>query len=148
MIRRSLELTRLVPAARERVVECFTDPALLGRWWGPRGFSIPSADFAPRVGASYRIEMRPPEGDAFRLTGTFREVDLPARLVFSFEWVPADPDDVETVAEVSFAALDDATEVRLVQAPFKTAERRALHRDGWTESLDRLVELVTHRGHW
>ena len=142
----SLELTRVVPAALERVVECFTDPARLAQWWGPRGFSIPTADFAPRAGASYRIEMQPPEGDAFELTGTFREVDLPARLAFSFAWVPADPDDVETVAELSFAALGDATELKLVQGPFKTAERRALHRDGWTESLDRLVELVTHRG--
>jgi uncharacterized protein YndB with AHSA1/START domain len=141
----SLELTRLVPAALERVVGCFTDPGQLAQWWGPRGFSIPTADFAPRVGATYRIEMQPQEGDAFELTGTFREVDMPARLAFSFEWVPAAPDDVETVAELSFTAHGDSTEVKLVQAPFKTAERRALHRDGWTESFDKLVELVSLR---
>jgi uncharacterized protein YndB with AHSA1/START domain len=87
--------------------------------------------------------MQPPQGDAFQLTGTFREVDVPARLAFSFEWVPADPDDVETVAELSFASRGDATEIQLVQGPFKTEERRALHRDGWTESFDKLVELVS-----
>ena len=139
----SLELTRLVPATPERVVERFTDPAQLVKWWGPRGFSIPTVDFAPRVGATYWIAMQPPEGDAFQLTGTFREVDVPARLAFSFQWVPADPDDIETVAELSFAALGDATEVKLVQGPFKTAERCALHRDGWTESFDKLVDLVS-----
>jgi uncharacterized protein YndB with AHSA1/START domain len=89
--------------------------------------------------------MQPQEGDAFELTGTFREVNVPARIAFSFEWVPADPDDVETVAELSFTAHGDSTEVKLVQAPFKTAERRALHRDGWTESFDKLVELVSPR---
>ena len=111
---------------------------------GPaHGFSIPAADFTPRQGAAYQIEMQPPEGESFRLTGTFLEVDLPARLAFSFEWVPPDPDDVETVAELSFAAAGDSTEVTLVQAPFKTAERRSLHRDGWTASFDRLVKVVS-----
>jgi uncharacterized protein YndB with AHSA1/START domain len=113
---------------------------------GPKGFSVATADFAPQVGATYRIEMQPPEGDAFHLTGTFREVALPGRLAFSFAWVPADPDDVETVAELSFTPLDEgATEVKLVHAFFKAAERRALHRDGWTESFDKHVELVSLR---
>jgi hypothetical protein len=31
------------------------------------------------------------------------------------------------------------------QGPFKTEARRALHRDGWTESLDKLAELVTEQ---
>jgi uncharacterized protein YndB with AHSA1/START domain len=141
----TLKLTRLVPADRDRLVECFVDPALFARWWGPRDFSLPTVDFAPRVGATYEIEMRPPQGDAFRLTGTFRDVDLPGRLAFSFVWVPADPDDVETVAELSFTPAGDSTEVILVQRPFKTEERRALHRDGWTESLDKLVQLVSLR---
>jgi uncharacterized protein YndB with AHSA1/START domain len=73
----SLELTRLLPAPRARVFEFFTDAALLARWWGPRGFRIPSIDFVPRAGGTYRIEMQPPDGDAFELTGTFREVDIP-----------------------------------------------------------------------
>lgn len=141
----SLELTRIVPAARDRVIDCFVDPAKLAQWWGPRGFSIPTVDFAPRVGATYEIEMRPAQGGAFHLTGTFREVDLPARLVFSFEWLPADPDDLETVADLSFTPLADATEVVLVQRPFKTEERRILHREGWTESFDKLVRLVSSR---
>ena len=142
----SLKLTRVVPAARDRVIECFVEAAEFAKWWGPRGFSIPTVDFAPRAGATYAIEMRPAQGDAFHLTGTFRYVELPERLVFSFEWVPADPDDVETVADLSFALVDDSTEVSLVQRPFKTEERLALHREGWTESFDKLTQLVSLRG--
>jgi uncharacterized protein YndB with AHSA1/START domain len=141
----SLELTRAIPAGLERVVGCFTDAAQLAQWWGPRGFSIPTAEFAPRSGATYRIEMQPPQGASFQLTGTFHEVDLPRRLAFSFKWVPPDPEDVETIAELSFAAIGDSTQVDLVQGPFKAEERRALHRDGWTEALDKLVELVSPR---
>jgi len=136
----------MFPAPRERVFEFFTDAALLALWWGPAGFSIPSIDFAPRVGATYRIEMRPPEGDAFQLIGTFHEIDSPSRLAFSFEWRPPDPDDVETVAQLSFDVIDDSTAVHLSQQPFKTEARRALHRDGWNESFDKLAHLVAeHR---
>lgn len=135
----SLELTRMVPAPRERVFEFCVDAALLARWWGPSGFGIPTIDFVPRVGRAYRIEMQPPDGDAFALTGTFREVDVPSRLAFTFEWEPADPDDQETVAELAFEAIGDSTRVQLRQGPFKTEARRALHRDGWTESLDKLA---------
>jgi uncharacterized protein YndB with AHSA1/START domain len=99
--RLSLELTRLFPAPRARVFEFFAEAALLAEWWGPRGFSIPRIDFVPRVGGTYRIEMQPPDGDAFELTGTFREVDSPSRLAFTFQWEPADPDDEETVAQLA-----------------------------------------------
>lgn len=143
--RLSLELTREFPARRARVFEFFADAARLTKWWGPRGFSIPSVDFTPRVGATYRIEMQPSEGEAFHLTGTFREVDAPSQLAFSFEWEPADPDDQETLAQLSFQEVGDSTEVRLVQGPFKTEARRALHRDGWTESFDKLGCLMAEQ---
>jgi uncharacterized protein YndB with AHSA1/START domain len=141
----SLELTREFSAPRARVFEFFTDAALLARWWGPSGFSIPRLDFTPRVGATYRIVMQPPEGEPFQLTGTFREVDAPSQLAFSFEWEPADPDDQETVAQLTFQVLDDSTKVHLLQGPFKTEARRVLHRDGWTESFDRLGRLVAEQ---
>ena len=138
-------MTRVLPGPRERVFEFFADAARVAEWWGPRGFRIPSIDFAPGVGAAYSIEMAPPEGEAFRLTGTFREVKPPSRLALSFEWVPADPDDVETVAQLSFRATDDSTEVLLVQGPFKTDERRKLHREGWKESFEKLADLMRQR---
>ena len=138
----SLEMTRVLPVCPSRAFEFFTDSGLLARWWGPRGFSIPRIDFTPRVGATYVIEMQPPGGEPFHLTGTFREVDAPSHLAFSFEWKPADPDDQETVAQLSFQSVDDSTEIAFAQGPFKNEERRALHRDGWTESFDKLGELV------
>jgi uncharacterized protein YndB with AHSA1/START domain len=142
----SLELTRLFLAPRARVFEFFTAAALLAEWWGPRGFSIPSIDFIPRVGGTYRIEMQPANGDAFVLAGTFREVDIPSRLAFTFEWEPPEPDDQETVAQLAFEVTDaDSTRVQLRQGPFKAEARRALHRDGWTESFDKLAELVTQQ---
>jgi uncharacterized protein YndB with AHSA1/START domain len=135
-----------LPAAPPLVFEAFTDPNELARWWGPEGFSTPSLEFHPRVGESYRIEMRPPEGDAFYLTGEFRVVDPPTRLAFTFRWEDPDPDDVETLVDLSFRDLGESTQVMLTQGPFETEARRTLHRDGWTDSFNRLEAWLRDDG--
>jgi uncharacterized protein YndB with AHSA1/START domain len=134
-------MTRTLLAARSRVFETFTDPDELARWWGPTGFSTPSLDYDPRVGQSYRIEMQPPEGDCFYLTGEFRAVDPPTQLAYTFRWEEPDPDDVETLVDLSFRDLGASTQIVLTQGPFKTEARRALLRGGWTDSFDRLEAL-------
>src|SRR5215213_5037882 len=74
-----LEMERTISAPCPVVFAAFTDSDQLRRWWGPQGFTIPSLDFKPRVGESYRIEMQSPEGDRFYLRGEFREVEPPKR---------------------------------------------------------------------
>ena len=138
----TLYIRRVLSARAPVVFNAFADPSKLAQWWGPAGFSVPSVDFDPRAGGSYRIEMQPPEGDAFHLVGEFREVDPPARLAFTFVWEPPDPDDVETLVELSFQDLGGSTEVAFTQGAFKTEPRRELHRDGWSDTLDRLQEFL------
>ncbi len=140
-----LEMTRVLAGARAAVYAAFTDPAELTKWWGPEGFAVPSLDFRPRLGRSYRIEMEPAESPSFFLTGEFRAVDPPARLSYTFAWEPPDPDDVETLVALSFRDLGGSTEVALRQGPFKTEARRTLHRAGWGESLDKLERLLASR---
>jgi uncharacterized protein YndB with AHSA1/START domain len=149
MARRSddltLEMKRIVPAAPSVVFTAFSDALELAKWWGPRDFTTPSIEFEPRVGESYRIEMQPPEGDHFFLTGVFLEVAPPVRLAYTFVWEEPDPDDVENSVALSFRDLGESTEVVLMQGPFKTPERRTLHCDGWTDAFDRLERLVSPR---
>jgi uncharacterized protein YndB with AHSA1/START domain len=141
----TLEMTRVLPAGRSVAFGAFSDPNELAKWWGPEGFSTPSLELQAGVGEGYRIEMRPPEGDRFYLTGEFREVDPPARLAYTFVWEDPAPDDVNTVADLSFRDLGESTEVALRQGPFKTEARRRLHRDGWTDSFDKLERLLSVR---
>jgi uncharacterized protein YndB with AHSA1/START domain len=141
----TLEMKRVLPAATSAVFGAFIDANELRKWWGPSGFTIPSLDFNPRVGESYRIEMQPPQGDHFYLIGEFREVDPPARLAYTFVWEEPDADDVETQVNLSFRDLGESTELAFTQGPFKTEARRALHRDGWTDSFDKLERLVAVR---
>jgi uncharacterized protein YndB with AHSA1/START domain len=127
------------------VFDACTDAHKLAEWWGPRGFTAPGVDLDLRVGGSYRIAMQPPDGDLFYLSGEFREIDPPARLVYSFRWEDPDPEDRETVVTVSLRDLGESTEFDLVQTGFATERRRALHEAGWTDSLDRLEQVLASR---
>ncbi|HEX8854687.1 MAG TPA: SRPBCC domain-containing protein, partial [Thermoleophilaceae bacterium] len=142
----TFEIKRVLPVEPAVVFRSFSTAHELAQWWGPAGFSVRSLDFDPGVGAGYRIEMQPPEGDPFRLTGEFTEIDPPVRLAFTFVWENPDPDDVETLADLSFRDLDGSTEVVLTQGPFKTEGRRELHRDGWTDTFDKLEQHLANGG--
>jgi len=137
-----LRLERSVPAPCAAVYRALTDPEELGKWWGPRGFAAPSVEFDPQVRGRYRIAMQPPDADLFHLSGEFREVEPPARLAYTFRWDPPHPDDRVTVVTVSLEDRGEETEVRLTQGEFATEERYALHDAGWTESFERLEQLL------
>jgi uncharacterized protein YndB with AHSA1/START domain len=137
-----LRMTRVMPAPGAVVWSALTDPERLARWWGPKGFTVPSLEFEPAVGESYRISMRPPEGELFHLDGVFREVDPPSLLSYTFLWDPPDPDDRETVVTLALANPGAETEVALTQGEFATEERLALHDGGWSESFEKLEELL------
>jgi uncharacterized protein YndB with AHSA1/START domain len=139
----TLEMKRVFATAPSVMFGAFSDSGELIKWWGPEGFTTPSLHFQPRVGRTYRIEMQPPDGDPFYLTGEFREVDPPARLTYTFVWEDPDPDDVETLVALSFRDLGESTEVALTQGPFETEARRALHRDGWTDGFNKLDRLIS-----
>jgi uncharacterized protein YndB with AHSA1/START domain len=141
----TLHLERALPAPRPLVFSMHAEPTLLAQWWGPAGFSTPSVELDLRVGGRYRIAMQPPEGEHFFVSGEFREVDQVARLAYTFRWEPPDPDDRETLVTFSLRDLGESTALTVDQGPFATEARRALHEHGWTESLDRLQELITSR---
>ena len=43
---------------------------------------------------------------------------------------------------LSLREAEDGTELDFAQGSFATEERRALHREGWTNGLDKLEKLV------
>jgi uncharacterized protein YndB with AHSA1/START domain len=139
----TLKLKGVLPAPRARVFRALTEPDELAEWWGPNGFSAPNIELDLRVGGSYRIAMQPPEGDLFYLSGEFREVDPPGRLSYTFRWEDPEPDDQETVVTLSLRDMGESTELVLRQGVFATEGRRALHDEGWSDSFERLRDLMS-----
>ncbi len=139
----ALHVERVLPAPRPLVFKACTEPDELAKWWGPRGFTAPSVEIDLRAGGGYRIAMQHPDGDLFYLSGEFREVDPPVRLVYTFRWEEPDPDDRETVVTLSFGDLGELTDLVVAQRAFATEGRRELHEQGWTDCLDRLETLMS-----
>lgn len=138
----ALTLRATFAAPRDTVFRALTEPAELATWWGPHGFTTLVTELDLRVGGGYRFSMRPPDGDRFGLSGEFLEIDPPRRLVFTFRWEEPTPDDRDTVVTLSLGAVGESTTVHLTQGGFATEERLALHRNGWTDSFEKLRAAV------
>lgn len=137
----TLNIRRSFKAPREKVFKAWTDPQALKKWWGPEGFSTPSAEIDLRVGGKYRLGMKSPEGEVFYLSGIYREVKPPEKLVYTWNWEGPNMDIGETLVTVEFLDLGSATEIILTHERFPTQKACDEHDKGWNSTLDRLAAI-------
>ncbi|MGQ0811672.1 MAG: SRPBCC family protein, partial [Nitrospiraceae bacterium] len=77
----TLRITRTFNAPRDKVFKAWTDSQALMRWFAPSDdFSVPFAEVDLRVGGSYRIQMKAPNGDLHTVKGRYREVIVPEKV--------------------------------------------------------------------
>lgn len=72
---------RLFSAAPAAVFAAFADPAVLARWWGPRGFTNEFDLFEFRTGGVWRFTMRAPDGTGYAMDHRFGEIVPATRIV-------------------------------------------------------------------
>jgi uncharacterized protein YndB with AHSA1/START domain len=147
---RELVLTRVITASRERLFKAWTTQ--LSDWWGPHGMTTPFVEMDLRPGGVLRTIMRAPDGTEYPTKGVFLEVVAPERLVFTDAYEPgwepaADP---FFTAIITFEALPAGKTRYTARALHWTAANREKHEQmgfhqGWGESLDRLVALVSKK---
>lgn len=80
-----LIVTRVFDATKEQIWECFTDAALLHKFFGPAGTRIPieTVTMDVRVGGEFSLTMHNEEnGDQYPLTAEYLTVDEPSKLAF------------------------------------------------------------------
>lgn len=147
---RAETFTRILRAPRALVFRAWTDPTLLAQWWGPRGFTAPVCEVDARPGGRIRIVMRGPDGWEHAMTGVFREVTPPERLVFT----TAVPDEagrplLEGLNILTLAESGGLTTLTLEAHAVALVEQARAWlggmKQGWGQSLDRLVELAAPR---
>ena len=140
----SVFVRRHVRASRKQVFRAFTEPEILPRWFSPSadiGTEILEHDF--RVGGRYRFGFRFPDGERNIVTGMFREIASPERLVFTWIWEPPDPHaGVETLVTIVLREDEDGTEIVVTHDRFSRHESRDRHDAGWQTTLDRLETLL------
>lgn len=140
----SLKVSRLIKAPRERVFAAWITPSDVVRWLGGEKCHIQTATIDPRVGGEYHFKMKGSDAGKPGMTGVFREIKSPERLVFT--WLTGgctgEMPRVETLVTVEFAAQAGGTLVQITHEGFPDAELRDGHNDGWTASLEKLEKLV------
>jgi uncharacterized protein YndB with AHSA1/START domain len=134
---RTLEIRRTFAAPRERVFNAWTRAEELRRWFSPGPMTTPVAEVDLRVGGRYRIVMRAPDGAEHTVTGVYRTIDAPRRLVFTWQWADK-PDPVETIVTIDFKEQGKSTEVLLRHEGHPTETERASHEHGWHGCLEKL----------
>src|SRR5438309_7903300 len=79
---RELVITRTFDAPRALVWSVFTDPKHLPNWHtGPEGTTMPVCEIDLRPGGTWRYVWRNHLGREFEVTGVYRDVDPPKRVV-------------------------------------------------------------------
>lgn len=151
MTQRTVELTRVFAAPRERVFAAWTRAEQLACWFSPKGFTIPSCEADPRPGGVFRLVMRSPEGKNYAVRGSYREVVAPERLVI--ECTADDAQGIarlEEVINVTFTERAGKTTVTVhAVASGPSAEAVPMldgMAQGWAQTVDRLGAHLAPKG--
>jgi uncharacterized protein YndB with AHSA1/START domain len=138
----ALQMKRIFQAPREKVFRAWTDARELERWFAPSpeySTVVPELDL--KVGGRYRLEMHHKGGNINRLTGTYREIQPPEKIVFTWCW-EQDPNKHESVVTVEFRDLGASTEIFLTHALLPDADSRGKHEHGWTGCFEQLAKYI------
>ncbi len=142
-----IDISRVFDAPRALVWKAWTDPKMMAQWFGPRGFTSSVPELDVQVGGALRIVMHGPDGNDYPMRGEFLEVTPPARLVFTNIAIDGDGNHLlEGETTVTLTEQNGKTTLRVVShavgkvpmAPQMLAGMEA----GWTQSIDKLGELV------
>jgi uncharacterized protein YndB with AHSA1/START domain len=137
-----LVLERFYPVAPEKVWHAWTDPQALKRWFGPGGFQpVATAELDVRAGGRYRIEFGGPQGNEHEVTGVYREVERPRRLVFTWTWPRTTPER-ESLVTITLRAVAGGTELVFRHEQLFDEKVRDGHRQGWSETFEKLEQVL------
>lgn len=139
----ALVLTRVFDAPPAQVFSLWSDPEHVKEWWHPKDFTTPHFEMDFREGGAFRYCIRSKGRDGWA-HGTYRQIDAPHRLVFTFQWESGDPThDAETLVTMSFEPHGkDRTLMTFRQTPFASTAARDSHGTGWGQVLDAFEQAL------
>lgn len=145
---RDLGFTRLIAAPRAALWRCWTEPALIVKWFTPPPWQTIRAAMDVRAGGSSLIVMRGPDGTEMPNPGVYLEVVPGERLVFTDAYVSAwEPSAKPFVTGILTFADEDAGTRYTARIRHWTAEDAQAHaamgfEAGWGTATDQLAALA------
>jgi uncharacterized protein YndB with AHSA1/START domain len=139
-----IEVRRFLKAPPELVWRVCTESEYLRRWFGPPRLEVSECDVDLRVGGSWRIVHRAPDGMEFVFLGEFLELEPPHRRVSTFVWEGAP--EHQAVETLVLEAFEGGTMMRITTR-HGSLEARDMHvangmEEGIVDSMERIAELV------
>ena len=137
-----LRLERIFAATPQQLFDAWTKADQLVRWWGPEGCTTPHCDLDIRQGGAWITTMRHNDGSENTVSGVYRLIDPPRRLVFTWAWHNDGARGHESEVALDFEPVDGGTRMVLVQKTFQSDEQCDKHRMGWTSSFNDLARHI------
>ena len=139
----TLVIRKRIPASIDKVFAAWTEPDHLKHWWGPPEGHCPEAEIDLRIGGTYRIANRMPDGRTIWICGTFDVIEPPTRLTYSWQ-LDASRMPPEQVT-VQFRPLDGETEVVVTHERIVDMDAYRSHTAGWESCLQDLLRYLSER---
>jgi uncharacterized protein YndB with AHSA1/START domain len=136
-------VTRRFGAPPERVFDAWLDTEMIKQWiMGPslRQDEVLRIAVDPRVGGTFSFLVRR-QGREIDHVGTYREIDRPRRLAFT--WGIAGESEGESLVVIEIVAREDGCELTLTHhMDPKWTDYVSRTEAGWTKILDALAEAL------
>jgi len=131
----SVVVARRIEAPRAAVFAAWTTAESMSAWYGPECFAVHSCSVDFRVGGSFRLAMRSPEGQDYWAQGDYEVIDAPERLVYISSALDGEMKPLfEVQFDLTFTETDGATDLRL------TATVVAMHHESAPLYLGQMEE--------
>jgi uncharacterized protein YndB with AHSA1/START domain len=138
------EVRRLLAAKPERVFSAFADPAIVSRWLTPSPeVKLTVLELEFQVGGVYRFAYHVPGGQVMMVNGTYRAIEPPSKLVFSWNIEPPDEHaGLQSVVIVAIRPRRTGCELHIRHEQLTQAGAVERHDGGWRGALDLLDSLL------
>ena len=138
------QVRRYLAASPARVFAAFADAALVRRWLTPsREVALDIVHFDFRVGGSYRFAYRVPGREPMVVTGVYRAIEPPSRIVFSWDIQPPDEHaGIRSEVTVTLTPQGTGTDLLIRHAQLTAPGARERHAAGWNGAIDHLAAMV------
>ncbi|MCE1189571.1 MAG: SRPBCC domain-containing protein [Ignavibacteria bacterium] len=109
--------SRIVESLPAKVFKAFSDPLILQRWWGPKGFTNTFTEFSFSEGGIWKFTMHSPEGKLYENRNIFTEIRENEKIVIEHDCAP------RFILIITLELLDAKTRINW-SMQFESAELR------------------------
>jgi uncharacterized protein YndB with AHSA1/START domain len=161
--KKNVVVTRVFDAPVAQVWNAWVDPGLVMQWWGPQGFTSPSAEMDVRVGGRSLVCMRAPQefgGQDMYNTWTYSAIEPERRLEYILNFADKDGKKLHPAAmglpagvpadvlhAITFKPLDEGrTELTVAEYGYTSDQAHDISKAGMEQCLDKMqAALARHK---